>query len=181
MTPTRLIFVRHGDAVISQPGQPRTLTPTGAEQARAAANALADRTIAGIWSSSMARADQTATIIGRRLNLPVQLDDRLRERKDEDPAPGITAADDDPDIVLERLTSMVTDIIETCPGQTALVVTHGGITTHGLLTMCDNLDENYVASHQLGNCSISEIVVDDSKWTCLTWDSSASHTWERTA
>lgn len=178
MTPTRLIFVRHGDAVITEPGRPRTLTPTGAKQAKTAGNALANRTIAGIWSSSMARAEQTAAILGGLLNLPVQLDDRLRERQDEDPAPGIAAPDDDPDFVLQRLNSMVTDIIGACPGQTALVVTHGGITTHGLLRMCENLDEEYVAAHQLGNCAISEVVIDDSgEWTCISWDGCASDTW----
>lgn len=168
---TRLIFVRHGDAVITQPEQPRTLTPLGMNQARAAAAALADRPISQLWSSSMARAEQTAAVIGESLGRPIQLDDRLRERKNEDPAPGVTAADDDPAYVLERLRSMVADVVDACRGRTALLVTHAGITGSGLVAMCGNLSWEYVAEHPLGNCSISEIMVDRvGNWVCLTWD-----------
>lgn len=166
----QLIFVRHGDAVISQAGMPRMLTPAGISQANEVARVLAGRTIAKVWSSSMVRAEQTAAVIGESLGLPVLLDDRLRERQDEDPAPGVTAADDDPADVLERFSSMVGEIIAACPEQTALIVTHGAITTRGLLTMCSNLDEDYVAAHPLGNGAIVEVNVDQAgDATCLSW------------
>lgn len=60
-----IIFVRHGQYV----RDPEQLTILGAEQARLTATALADLTIDKLFCSTMPRAIQTATIIGKKLDL----------------------------------------------------------------------------------------------------------------
>ncbi|WP_152362252.1 histidine phosphatase family protein [Microlunatus speluncae] len=168
---TKIIFVRHGDAVITTPGMPRSLTELGRRQAQALVPALSHRVIIAIWSSSMLRAKQTAEIIGAALGLPINPDDRLRERRDEDPAPGVTAENDDPATVLHRLLSIVTEASVRHRSQTVLFVTHGGITALGLSSRCHNLSRQYVDANPLINTAVSEITVDPSGvWTCLTWN-----------
>ena len=55
------------------------LSPVGFEQAAAAADFLTNKNIIKIVSSDLDRAFDTATVIGQRLNLPVEKDERLRE------------------------------------------------------------------------------------------------------
>ena len=118
----------------------------------------------------MLRAAQTAAVVAKGLRIPVLLDDRLRERKAEDPAPGVTAADDDPDQVRERFASIVSEIVGSCSGETVLIVSHGNILARGLLSMCSNLEVDFVARHSLGNCSMVEVTVGEAgTWTCLSW------------
>ena len=81
---TELWLVRHGqtDWNLERRYQGQSDTPlnaTGLEQARLAAEALAGRSYTVIYSSDLARARVTAEMIGRRLNMAVQLDPRLRE------------------------------------------------------------------------------------------------------
>ena len=55
------------------------LNPTGLAQAAAAAEKLRGRGIAAIVSSPLARARDTAMIVGQALGLPVSFEDALRE------------------------------------------------------------------------------------------------------
>ncbi len=70
-TPTIVLLVRHGE--VENPGQvlygriPRyRLSARGREQATCAAESLADRPVAAIYSSPLLRARQTAACIARR-------------------------------------------------------------------------------------------------------------------
>ncbi len=56
------------------------LTAKGIQQAKALGEALTDKGIGVIYSSILGRALATAEHIGRRLNLSVRTEDRLRER-----------------------------------------------------------------------------------------------------
>ena len=73
----RLIMLRHGqtdyNATRRMQGHLNTkLSPVGFEQAAAAADFLTNKNIIKIVSSDLDRAFDTATVIGQRLNLPVE-------------------------------------------------------------------------------------------------------------
>ncbi|HUZ83469.1 MAG TPA: histidine phosphatase family protein [Gaiellales bacterium] len=55
------------------------LNGTGRRQARELAQRIAEHGIAGLWSSDLSRAAETAAIVGERLGLEAVLDPRLRE------------------------------------------------------------------------------------------------------
>lgn len=77
-------FLRHGETDwnaqgLSQGNVDIPLNPTGVAQARAAAQRLRNRGIATIVASPLSRARVTAEIAAEALDLPVALDDGLRE------------------------------------------------------------------------------------------------------
>ncbi len=85
-----MIAVRHGEtewnAQLRYQGHLNSeLTPRGLAQAGAAADALAtasplwNGSFAALYSSDLGRAVQTAEAIGKKLNLPVMTDTRMRE------------------------------------------------------------------------------------------------------
>ena len=77
-------FLRHGETDwnarnLSQGNVDIPLNQTGLGQARAAADMLRNRGIATIVSSPLGRARITAEIVGEVLQLPMQIEDDLRE------------------------------------------------------------------------------------------------------
>jgi broad specificity phosphatase PhoE len=84
LTPVSFWYLRHGETDWNARGwsQGNTdipLNPTGIAQARAAAASLRNRGIASIVASPLSRARVTAEIVAEALDLPVTLDDGLRE------------------------------------------------------------------------------------------------------
>lgn len=84
MSIRRLVMLRHGqtewNAGSRMQGQLDTdLTDLGRDQAAAAAEVLAKRQPLVIVSSDLRRALDTATALGERSGLPVEIDTRLRE------------------------------------------------------------------------------------------------------
>lgn len=81
----RLLLARHGESVantlrvISNRNLPHALTPRGVMQAEGLAEQLQSQGITTIYSSPIARARQTAEIVGSRLDLAVDVRDALRE------------------------------------------------------------------------------------------------------
>jgi glucosyl-3-phosphoglycerate phosphatase len=78
-----LYFVRHGETALcgrrlAGPDEP--LSPRGRTQALGAAAELARRRVRLVVSSDMRRARETAEAIAGALGLPLELDERLRER-----------------------------------------------------------------------------------------------------
>ena len=81
---TELWLVRHGQTDWNVQGRYQgqadpPLNAAGLEQAARAAETLAGRTYAAIYTSDLERARVTAEIIGRRLGMEVIVDPRLRE------------------------------------------------------------------------------------------------------
>jgi probable phosphoglycerate mutase len=80
-----LYFARHGESVantgniISNRDLDHPLTPTGRLQAEQLAQRLADAGISTVYCSPVPRALETAAIVSRALNLPLQSTDALRE------------------------------------------------------------------------------------------------------
>ena len=81
---TTLILIRHGETdwnrqEIWQGQTDIPLNETGEQQALAMAQRLQDQGIQAIVSSDLRRAKRTAEVLGEMTNLPVLLDERLRE------------------------------------------------------------------------------------------------------
>ena len=79
-------MVRHGEStwnalgLIQGHAEGPVLTEKGRQQSAAAAEQFRTSGVGAIYSSDLARAQQTAAVIGTALGLPVESDRRLRER-----------------------------------------------------------------------------------------------------
>jgi broad specificity phosphatase PhoE/ribonuclease HI len=83
-TPTTMVLLRHGETPLSADKRfagvgEIPLTEIGVMQARAAAKALAGRSLDAIVTSPLGRARQTAQEVADLLGLPVSTEDGLRE------------------------------------------------------------------------------------------------------
>jgi len=81
---TRLWLVRHGQTDWNLEGRYQgqvdlPLNAAGWDQARALLTELTGAQFAALYSSDLRRARDTAAVIGEYLDLPVQIDERLRE------------------------------------------------------------------------------------------------------
>jgi probable phosphoglycerate mutase len=135
---TTLLLVRHGETDWNAVGRlqghtDRPLSDYGRRQARQLADELAAEELEAIYASDLARARETAEIVGERLGLPVVLDADLRE-KDWGTWEGLTPVERDRVEFLgesteahqKRILRALERIAERHPGGRVLVVTHGG-------------------------------------------------------
>jgi probable phosphoglycerate mutase len=133
-----LLLVRHGETDWNAKGRlqgqtDRPLTRYGREQARQLAEELTLEQLDALYASDLARARQTAEIVGDRLGLPTMLDPDLRE-KDWGTWEGLTAVERDriefvgesTEEHQERVLRALRRIAERHPAGRVLVVTHGG-------------------------------------------------------
>jgi broad specificity phosphatase PhoE len=186
---TTLLLVRHGETDWNRDGrwQGHSDTPlnaAGREQARRVAAELRD--VDAVYSSDLARARETAEILAEQLGLEVHLEPRLRERgfgawegktsaeieaefRDEHArwlageAPGAADAEPFGDFAA-RVQSFVEDLLERHPGETVLVVAHGG-SARAVAALAKGLD--YVRDHRLipgmANCEVARFAARDGK------------------
>jgi broad specificity phosphatase PhoE len=148
--PVTFYFVRHGESEANAARRfaGRTdspLTERGRQQAEAVAEALAPTHFDRIVSSPLSRCRDTALVIARRHQLPVDLEPDLVEIDvgDKtgtafDEVAGLPEWRDDGfiawprgeslDQVLSRTHRVITRIAAESPGQRVLVVGHGGVT-----------------------------------------------------
>lgn len=153
---TRLLLLRHGETEWNRErriqGQWDTaLAPEGAAQALAWGRALARENISAIISSDLSRAERTARLLARTMDVPVRLDARLREQDwglwTGETIAEITTGRHAPDFqaiegagwefrppggesrrdVLSRVLSALDDAATRHPGGTILVVAHLGV------------------------------------------------------
>ena len=136
---TTLLLVRHGETDWNADGRlqgqtDRPLSDFGRRQAQQLAEELADEELEAIYSSDLARARETAEIVGERVGLAVALDPALRE-KDWGTWEGLTAVerdrvefvDESTKAHQERILVALRRIAERHRGDgVVLVVTHGG-------------------------------------------------------
>lgn len=136
---TTLLLVRHGETDWNAEGRlqghtDRPLSDYGRRQARRLAEELEGEELEAIYSSDLARAHETAEIVGERLGLPISLEPALRE-KDWGSWEGLDAVERDrvefvgesTEAHQERMLRALLRIAELHPGNGGvLVVTHGG-------------------------------------------------------
>jgi uncharacterized phosphatase len=135
---TTLLLVRHGETDWNAEGRlqghtDRPLNDYGRRQAKELADRLAAEEIAAIYASDLARAKETAEIVGERLGLTVVVDPDLRE-KNWGSWEGLTSEErltvefegESTEEHRERILRSVERIVERHPGQRVVVVTHGG-------------------------------------------------------
>ena len=182
---TTLLITRHGQTDWNLEGRWQghadpPLNEAGRAQSRTLAEALAAEQIDAVWCSDLARARETAEIVGARLGLPVSIDTRLRE-VDVGEWSGLTSAE------IERLypggarrrrqggtgwesgethLAMRMRVVEALhriaaahAGERVLVVTHGGPMSSTWLA-CEGERAAWVRA---GNCDVDEIAVLDGR------------------
>jgi broad specificity phosphatase PhoE len=172
---TTLLLVRHGETDWNAAGRlqgqtDRPLNAYGREQSKALAERLAadDGDIAAIYASDLARARETAEIIGKRLGLPVVLDPDLRE-KDWGTWEGLTSEErlavelegESTEAHRERTVRAVERIVERHPGQQVVVVTHGGSLRRIQAAVCG------FAEPVVDNCAVWAMAHEDGRFRPL--------------
>jgi probable phosphoglycerate mutase len=184
---TAILLARHGETDWNserrwQGHSDRPLNEAGREQARELAEALADRAIDAVYSSDLARAHETALIVAQRLGLPVEVEAGLREVDVGDWSgrllTEIEAADPEAfqrwrqgrkgwsggesyEEMGERVVAAVLRLAARHPGETLLLVTHGG-SIRACRAWAAGLD--YAASRasaigSMANCEVAELQV----------------------
>jgi broad specificity phosphatase PhoE len=157
--PARLIVARHAEPEYERPEMGvsgGSLTTLGRAEARELGERLRSERVAGIVSSELSRAVQTAEIAAGVLGLPVHVRERLQEfavgdflGKPYDPVffhdvlgawlkgdldPGVPGGETGRQVA-ERVMPLLDEVADQFRGETVLVVTHGGVilTLFGLL------------------------------------------------
>lgn len=193
---TNIILIRHGETDWNAEGRiqghlPVPLNPRGAEQAEALAVHLRDVSFEAIYSSDLRRALQTAEMIATLSGHEIQGDERLREwdlgiltgmlrveaERDHPRAAKIyrnhlveEAIPDGESIRqrFERVTSAVADIGARHPGETVLVVSHGGpLGDCYRRAVGKGLQERLKVD--LFNASVNRIRIDAGRWELVSW------------
>ncbi|MFN3476243.1 MAG: alpha-ribazole phosphatase [Candidatus Methylomirabilales bacterium] len=184
----RLILVRHGVTAWNkgdrfQGTRDISLSPEGKEQAHLLAERLAQEELHAIYSSDLKRAWETAARIASGRGIPITPEPRLRELDfgawegltyrevegqypealrrwqengwDEAPHGGESLRQ-----LIERVDKALREIFHKYPGQTVLIVAHGG-SLQVLLCLTLNLIPKARWQFRLSPASVSELYLDE--------------------
>jgi probable phosphoglycerate mutase len=186
---TTLVVARHGEAEYEAPTwaeEGGSLSARGRKQASGLAEALAGRRVAHVWTSTLARAVQTGEIVAARLGIGVTTRIGLREFDigdhrgvplEEDPVvdtytrwleghlderiPGAETGR----AIAERFGDVLREIADAHPGETVLVVSHGGAIGVGIPAIA-RMDAQ---RQRLDNCDTVEVLADADGWVCTRY------------
>ena len=167
---TTILLARHGETdwnreLRFQGHADQRLNETGRRQAGELAARLAPEPIVAIYASDLRRASETAEIVARELELPLQLDARLREidvgswqgrtRQELD---GAAWDGESYDRHRLRVVESLHDIARSHPGDRVLVVAHGGTLRR--------VQEAALGEAQpvFENCGVWAVAVEDGKF-----------------
>ncbi|MCS7003661.1 MAG: histidine phosphatase family protein, partial [Dehalococcoidia bacterium] len=177
---TRLYLIRHGESEWNaqlriQGHLGGGLTPRGRAQAHATGRRLLRERIGALFSSDLARAVETAEIIGQLLEAPVNRDPRLRERdmgafsglvwddvvqryptRWRDVFQGDAAAPDGESRadVARRMATFARALLDDPPAVRVAVVGHGG-SLRSLIAWLLGLDDRHGWRIRLDNCALT--------------------------
>lgn len=179
---TTIGWVRHGitDWNVERRAQGQTdipLNETGRAQARALAERFRNEKWDAIYASDLSRAKETAETIAAALNVPLHLDERLREMAcgkmegtTEDERIRMWGEDwEDMELgiesdgsMLQRGMSAVEDICLRYPGKRVLAVSHGALITTLLPALVPDMREK----EHLHNTSVTLVRQLNEAWVC---------------
>jgi len=188
MNQTQIIAVRHGETQWNrekrwQGHNDSPLTKKGLDQAKAVANHLAEVQFSSIYSSDLDRACKTAEQIYKISGIKIITDARLRERnlgifegltkpemKSQFPEAFNKYQNQDPGYAVPkgesikqcyaRSTAFLKEIPEKHPGETIVVVTHGGV-LNAYFRFIIGLPLEAPRRYQLFNASINRFSYTD--------------------
>ena len=194
---TRILAVRHGETAWNRETRIQghidiPLNPIGLLQARRLGEALQDEKIDAIYSSDLTRARQTAEAIARTTGAPLHLDVALRERAfgsfegltfDEIttrwPEQAVRWRKRDLDFSADggetipafyaRCVSSVERLARAHPGQTLVIVAHGGV-MDCLYRAGSRLPLEAPRSWMLGNATINRLLHSPEGLTVVGWN-----------
>ena len=174
MAATTILLVRHGETDWNRDRRVQghtdvPLNETGREQARALADELAGESLAAVYSSDLARALETATIVAEPRSLDGHDAPALRE-KHFGTWEGLTDAEvltrfpdahatgwgdgETTEEMADRVLAAVREIGTQNRGRCVLVVTHGG-PMRAVLRHCEAEDG------RIGNCHVVRLTAED--------------------
>ena len=191
----KLYFTRHGESeanrlrIISDRDLPHPLTETGRQQAAELAEKLRGKPLTCIYASPILRARQSGDILSAALNVPLVLEDALREpdcgllegRGDAEawaehklwfeawlagrdldigPQGGETC-----NIVRQRFAQFIEKLMEKYGESPAefVLVTHGEAMLFGLPGLVENLDAHYLLEHGIGHAGLLTVSCESGK------------------
>jgi broad specificity phosphatase PhoE len=182
---TEFYIVQHGDKA-PEAGDP-PLTALGIAQAERTGRYLRERRITLLVSSPSRRTRETALHLARALNLPIETDDRLRERMDWSGDPSQTQEDflrewdrasadrefrprsgDSSRAAGDRLHTCLEEIAARHPHERVAIVSHGGVTVDLLRNL---FSDAYLNTHRPGliatgppGCAITHLAVHGDRY-----------------
>jgi probable phosphoglycerate mutase len=196
MPMTQFTIIRHGETQWNQDGRHQgqldsELTPRGIEQANAIARRLKQEHFVALYSSDLVRAVQTAHIIADQCGQTIITDPRLRERnmgifqgltweeiaaKYPQELHQYRACGADYVIPngesarqrLQRTVGYLEELAQRHPGQSIVVVTHGGVLT-GLFRWTLGIPLDDRRRFKLWNASLNVFFYEDGAWVLGTW------------
>ncbi|MEP6481937.1 MAG: histidine phosphatase family protein [Rhodoglobus sp.] len=179
-----LYLVRHGETDWNlerriQGSTDISLNATGREQAAATGALLARRTWDAVIASPLSRAFETASIIAAAVGLPAPAADPALVERNYGAAEGLTDRQIDEqypadapvpgretrDAVVLRVLPALMRIAETHPGQSVIVVSHGGV-IRSVLNAIDPNNQHGVIS----NGSVHSIRHDEGSFRLIAFD-----------
>ena len=193
---TTVIITRHGETewnrqLRHQGHMDSPLTPQGILQAQALGARLKGLPIQTIYSSDLGRAMHTAQILAEAIGLPVQPESGLRETclgisqgltmhefKEQYPQLHEQFLQRDPDFCLPdgeslrqfhaRTITCLQTLAARHPGQTILVVSHGG-NLGCIFREIFHIPFNEPRKFSLNNVSFNQFTVNSGSWRLETW------------
>lgn len=176
-----IALIRHGSTSWNKEGRAQgntdiSLDQDGINQAELLATRLRSEDWNHIYSSTLARAKQTAHIVGSAIGVDIHLDDRLRERSGgliegtteeeriEKWGTGWIELDlglEPIEIVQKRGEEFLEEIMMKHQGEKVLVVSHGALIQFNFINLVPDFP-----TKDFGNTSMTILKKIDNQWTC---------------
>ena len=199
--PTRILAIRHGETAWNretriQGSTDIGLNDSGLAQARCVAQALCEDTVHAVYSSDLRRARQTAEAICASTGAPLTLDAGLRERRfgvfegltwaeiaERFPSESLRWRQRDLSFAAKgggealpefyaRCIGAVRQIADAHPGQTVVIVAHGGV-MDCLYRAATRLALDAPRSWLLGNATINRLLCTPDGLGLIGWNDDA--------